>query len=567
MTAVPTIPTPLDLATTVASFRDFDLDPILLSGIAELGFESPTPIQTEAMPPLLKGRDVIGRARTGSGKTAAFGLPLLQRLKGAGKGVRALVLTPTRELALQVTGALRSYAKGTGVRMVTVYGGSPYYPQVKALRGGVPVVVGTPGRLIDLLDRGDLDLSGVDYVVLDEADEMLRMGFIEDVEKLLGATGRPRQVALFSATMPPAIRRVAQVHLTDPLDVQVESRSLTVEHIEQRWMRVPGRHKLEALGRVLRGTVDGTALVFARTRAGCGEVAEALISRGISADALHGDMSQPARERVLGRMRAKHLDVVVATDVAARGIDVAHITHVINLDLPTDTETYVHRVGRTGRAGRKGVAISFVTPEEVRRIYGMQKRLAVPIEQVQVPSDGAIARRQRAELQEELFEAMGTEPEEGDPATQLLEQLREATGWSAGAVAAAALRVLSQERGVWLDAEPNEEPPAWCRPPAPSRKQGAPRGNGKSGPKGKTTTELFLPIGRNRGVRPADIVGALTRAAGVPGSEVGRVTIAERKTFVGVSESAAKRILKETPTLSIRGNDVQVRRAHKRTER
>jgi len=397
-TAVPTDVSP-------STFEGLSIDPRLIDAVGALGFESPTPIQAEAIPPLVSGRDVIGRARTGSGKTAAFGLPVLERVKAGGKSVKALLLCPTRELALQVTDALRSYAAQLPVRVVTLYGGASYGPQLKALSQGVSVVVGTPGRVLDHLERGTLDLTELELFVLDEADEMLRMGFIDDVEKLLAATPKGRQVALFSATMPPPIKRIAKMHLNEPLIVQVESEELTTAHIAQRGVLVPNRNKLEALQRVLSAEPRGATLVFARTRAGCAEAASYLAQRGLRVDALHGDLNQQARELVVTRLRANQLDVVVATDVAARGLDVEHLTHVVNLDLPNDPETYVHRIGRTGRAGRKGVAIAFVAPSERGRIRRFQDTLGVKIERMDVPSDADILAARRARLVASVVDA------------------------------------------------------------------------------------------------------------------------------------------------------------------
>jgi len=550
-----------------------------------LGFEAPTPIQARAIPLLLQGHDLIGRARTGSGKTAAFGLPLLERVKDGrapSGGVRALVLTPTRELALQVTVALRGFAKGLRASVLAIYGGTAYGPQVGALRGGVPVVVGTPGRLLDHLERGTIDLSAVEMVVLDEADEMLRMGFIDDVERLLGATPQGpdgRQLALFSATMPPPIRAIAERHLRDPKDAQVEERALTVHHIEQRWLRVPGRFKLEALERFLRGEDHGAVLVFARTRAGCAEVTEALLARGFAVDALHGDLDQSARERVVARLRDGRLDLVVATDVAARGIDVPHLTHVINLDMPGDTETYVHRIGRTGRTGHGGEgdgavghAISFVTPQEQRRVRDLERRLGVRMEPMQVPSDAQIARRRLEDLRRALEAARESE---GAPAArERTRALLEETGWTAEELAAAALRLVADERHLALGAPPPDEPPHWARPPRRSqhprdaqrgghergREPREGRGPRQAGPgrrDGRPPLPERLPvrvqIGRAKGLRPADIVGALVHEAHVHGRSIGRIVIRDHDAFVGLPPDAAHRLVESGAPLHVRG--------------
>ncbi|MFT4624249.1 MAG: ATP-dependent RNA helicase DeaD [Myxococcota bacterium] len=543
-------------------FSDFPLDPRILRAIEVLGFESTTAIQAASLPPLLEGHDVIGRARTGSGKTAAFGVPLLQRVADGADSPRVLVLSPTRELALQVTEALRGLARFLPVRIATIYGGTPYPPQLRALKSSC-VVVGTPGRLIDHLDRGTLDLSNIEMLVLDEADEMLRMGFFEDVNKLLDATPEGRQMVLFSATMPPVIKRLIEARTQDLVTIQVENEALSTGHIEQQWMRVPQRFKLDALSRVLRGVERDTTLVFARTRAGCAEVADALAQQGFSADALHGDLNQSARERVLGRLRARQLDVVIATDVAARGIDVDHITHVINLDLPTDTEAYVHRIGRTGRVGRKGTAIAFVTPREVRYIRELERRLKVQIKPANVPSDSDIGRQRRKAMQVALAGVMG---EAHGGVRAWMAGVCEETGWSADDLAAAAL-VLMAGPGPFDTPEPEEEaPPAWARERQPRRESGDGMSPGRPAKRVEADeAALFFPIGKQSGVRPGDVVGALTNEAGIDGRLIGRVNIFDRKTFVGVSKQTAALVLERIESVELRGKAVPVRLARPST--
>jgi len=544
-----------------AGFEDFSLDPRIVSAIGRLGFDAPTPIQAETIPALLAGRDVIGRARTGSGKTAAFGLPLIERTKANPPGIRALVLTPTRELALQVTDAVRSFAHGLPVRVATVYGGAAYRPQLEALKRKVPVVIGTPGRVIDHLDRGTLDLKTLELLVLDEADEMLRMGFIEDVERVLAASPPTRQVALFSATMPSAIRKVAEAHLTDPLEIQVEAGALTTAHIEQYGIVVPQRAKLDALTRLLAAEERGATLVFARTRASCAEVADALAARGLNVDALHGDLSQVARERVLGSLRKGRLEVLIATDVASRGIDVDHITHVINLDLPDDHESYVHRIGRTGRAGRAGKAISLVTPRETYRMKNLERALKVKITKAPVPTDADIDRRRRAGLVSELRASLEAEP---SPATAaILEEL--ADGATAEKIAEAALRMLARSARIDPSGAPSERPPSWAhtersRPPRPGRSAEAGGAEGHS-------VELFMPVGKARGVRPADVVGALTNDYGVNREQIGRITILSHKTFCRLHPAAAEAVLGRGAKIRLRGRDVPVGRARKEPTR
>ncbi len=553
------------------TFDDLDLDARLRATLTELAFDTPTPIQAEAIPPMLAGRDVIGRARTGSGKTAAFGLPLLQRLlreePGKGRPVRALVLAPTRELALQVTGAIRSFAKDTPLRLVTIYGGASYGPQLRALGSGVPIVVGTPGRVLDHLERGTLDLSQLEMLVLDEADEMLRMGFVEDVERVLAASPDKRQVALFSATMPPAIRKIANKHLNNPLEVQVESEALSASHVRQRWLLVPEKFKRNALLRVLAAEPQHATLVFARTRASCAEVAEGLAKRGIAADALHGDLAQGARERVLNRLRSGQLRVVVATDVASRGIDVENLDHVVNLDLPMDTETYVHRIGRTARAGREGWATSFVTPRETGKIRRMQRTLGVSIEPYTVPSDADIIEAKKQRLATAVVEAL--QPTSAG-AFELVDALKE--HGTERELLAGALRLLSDQFRLDLDAEPDQEPPAWSKERAQSRdrdrgpKRDRPERGGDR-PRGRDRidtgewTDVFVPIGRSRGVRPGDLVGAITGDAGLQGSQIGRVTIHDHVSFVQVDADAADGLLSRGRRIVVRGKKVEISKA------
>ena len=550
------------------SFDALGLDPRLVAAIAELGFERPTGIQADAIGPLLEGRDVVARARTGSGKTAAFGLPLLHRLQDGGRGPRALVVAPTRELASQVGDALASYARGLPISFVTIYGGASYRPQLRALKDGVTVVVGTPGRLIDHLERGSLDLSGVELVVLDEADEMLNMGFLEDVERLLAAAPEERQVALFSATMPPPIRRTAKRYLRDPLTVETDmARGTTVDHVRQRALTVPHAFKIDALVRYLRGEAAGAALVFCRTKLGCGEVAGALVAAGIEADALHGDLAQAERERVLRRLRSGCIGVVVATDVAARGLDVDHITHVVNLDLPDNPESYTHRIGRTGRAGREGTALTLVTPREAGKLRWMSRVLGADFEAYRLPTDAALAQRARAKLADELSGA-------GDQARAWMQHLLE-QGVELEDLAAAALELVAEARSVPLTRDLPDELPRWAtadlRPPPRPPKSRAPqarpprgRGPRRGGP---PECELFIGAGRAMGVRPGDLVGALAGETGIAGGDIGRIQVGERSSFVGVSRQIADAVLHGRASLNVRGRDVKLAMARPRAPR
>ncbi len=536
-TATQTVDTPTE--ATGPSFADFGLDERILGAIAKLGFETPTPIQQVAIPALLEGRDVLGGARTGSGKTGAFGLPMIHKLAHGPKGVKALVLAPTRELAIQVADALKTFSAGLPVRGVTIYGGVPYDGQLKALKSGVPIVVGTPGRIIDHIERGNLDLSGLEYLVLDEADEMLRMGFIEAVQQIMRACPGTQQNALFSATMPDAIRDVAQTYLTDPLQLEVEDSGNHVDHIEQTWIPVRQSEKMNAIERILRAETGDAMLIFARTRRGCAEIAENLAKRGLPVDALHGDLSQAARERVLMRLRSGGLKILAATDVAARGIDVQHITHVINFDLPDDAETYVHRIGRTGRAGREGHAISLVGPRDRRKFNWIQRDIGHNVEQVQLPSERAISIARRNQFVEELTTVAAGE----------IDDVREFIGsldLSAEDLAAAAVKVLLGVRDVSLtDPVEIDEPVR----------------------RAANEAQLAIHAGMRHRVRPGDIVGALAGETGLKSEFIGKIQVMQHITFVGMAAADAERIAQAHQTIQLRGQDVDIELARPRDNR
>jgi len=539
-------------------FSAFALDPRLLDAVAELGFETPTPIQQAAIPPMCAGGDLIASARTGSGKTAAFGLPLLSRLAEGDDGVRAVVLAPTRELCGQVAEALRTFAKGIrGLRIATIYGGAPYSPQIRALRDGCRVVVGTPGRVIDHIERGTLNMEALEVFVLDEADEMLQMGFIDEVDKILSATPPGRQIALFSATMPPPIKAIAKRYLDAPTTVQPESPRTSVNHVDQGYMVVPTHHKVAALYRFLCATERDATLVFARTRASCAEVADELNKRGLAVDALHGDLPQAARERVVGRLRSRRIDVVIATDVAARGLDIDHVSHVINLDLPMNAEVYVHRVGRTARAGREGTAISFVTDAQRGKMAGFARRLNADIPQLAVASDADIANHERGRI----IDAVTDTAEGPDAAEQLYAEIAVRTGWDAEQVAVRALRQLAERARISLDPNPDRQPPPWAR----SKKHRRERQRG-GGDDGVPRAELMIHAGRRDGARPADVLASLARGLNVPGDLIGRITIVATRTFVSLPVQELDRVLDEHDTMVVRGDDYRITRAQPRPE-
>jgi ATP-dependent RNA helicase DeaD len=491
---------------------------------------------------LLAGRDLIGQAQTGTGKTAAFGLPLLQKIDVGDRAVQALVLTPTRELAIQVAEALHVYGRHLqGLVTLPVYGGQPLYPQQKRLERGVHVVVGTPGRLMDHLRRGTLRLDRVRMVVLDEADEMLRMGFIEDVEWILEqapAAAAGRQTALFSATMPPPVRRIAERYLHDPATLEGGRRSVTLPAIEQRWLLVPHQRKLEALTRLLESEETEAVLVFTRTKIAAAEVAEKLEARGYGVAAMHGDMNQAQREKTIEKLRAGALEIVVATDVAARGLDVERISHVVNFDIPSDAEVYVHRIGRTGRAGRSGKAVLFVTPRERRMLQEIERFTGRPIAPMTMPSAADVVARRK-----ELFKDALRRAVEGDDLElhmSVIEELVE-EGFELGDLAAAAAGLARRDRPVEADVV---EPPS--REPRPAR---------------DGMVRLFLDAGRLAGIRAGDIVGAIANEAGITGREIGAIDIHDRFSLVEIPERHHERVIERMSRATLRGRAVHIRRA------
>ncbi len=530
------------------SFADLALSAPILQALAGLGYEVPSPVQARGIPPLLAGRDVIGRAQTGTGKTAAFSLPVLQRLDPDARGVQALILTPTRELSIQVAEAIHAYSKHLGrVDVLPVYGGQPIVPQLKRLSRGVQVVVGTPGRVADHLRRGSLSLAGVRTVVLDEADEMLRVGFLDEVEWILGQAPAGRQIALFSATMPPEIRRVARKHMVDPVTVEFEHRVMTVPTVEQRYLNVGERHKLEALTRVLEAEPSDAVLIFARTKLGAADLTEKLVARGYAAEALHGDLSQAQRETVLRRFRNRQVELVVATDVAARGLDVEHITHVINYDIPNDVESYVHRVGRTGRAGRSGVALLFVAPREQRMLREIERYTGKALQAMKIPTGADVAARRVAEFKESIRASL--QQGDLDLYLALVEELAEEGGYEMAEVAAAAARVARGDKPLAVELAPLPEVAI------PAAEDGMAR--------------LFLAAGSRAGVRASDVVGAIANEAGVPGKAIGSIDIYEDFTFVEVPRQYLAQVLTRMVRATIRGRPIRVREAgpHARSPR
>ena len=519
-------------------FADLGLAPDLLEAVEELGYETPSPIQAGAIPPLLEGRDMVGQAQTGTGKTAAFALPLLQRLDLERRDVQAIVLTPTRELAMQVAAAVRAYGRhvGThGVRVLPVYGGQPIHVQRKALQGTVHVVIGTPGRVSDHLRRGTLDLKGVHFFCLDEADEMLNMGFLEDVEWILDHAPEERQIALFSATMPGPIRRVAEKHLKDPADVRIAQQTKTVARIEQSSLKVARHQKNEALERLLNVEDHEAVLVFVGTQRAAAALAEHLQARGFGADCIHGGMNQSQRDAVVRRLRARSIQVVVATDVAARGLDIDHIGLVINYDLPRDPEVYVHRVGRTGRAGREGRSISFWNPREQRMLRSIERFSGQPMKPMRLPDAAELLDRRRERMVERITETAAKDPE---AFMAWANEIIESEDLSPVLVAAAALQLAWGEGPLRAESASPEDVDL------------------------DDMTEIVLPVGYQNRVKPGTIVGTVAGETGLPGKIVGRINMLERVTFVEVATAYVPQVLEALSGARIGGREIQPRLAH-----
>jgi ATP-dependent RNA helicase DeaD len=514
----------MEISPQPLSFQDLSIAPPLLQALQDIGYEAPSPIQAESIPHLLEGRDIVGQAQTGTGKTAAFALPILSRIDLSRRVPQALVLAPTRELAIQVAEAFQSYARHLeGFHILPVYGGQGMGQQLRQLARGVHVIVGTPGRVMDHLRRETLNLDHLSTLVLDEADEMLRMGFIEDVEWILEQTPPARQIALFSATMPPPIRKIADRHLKEPVAVSIKAKTATVEAISQRYWLASGMEKLEALTRILDAEDFDAMIIFVRTKTETVELAEKLEARGYEAAALNGDMSQQLREKTIDRLKKNALDIVVATDVAARGLDVERITHVVNYDVPHDTESYIHRIGRTGRAGRKGSAILFVAPREKRMLRAIEQATRQPIQPMRLPSLQDIADRRIEQFKAQLIETIDTE--ELDFHRGLIEKLVEDEVGSAVDIAAALAHLTNRDRPLNAPDEPEPElpPPYRERGERPDRERD--RGPRPARFGDENLVRYRLDVGRDHGVQPKDIVGAIANETGLSARKIGQIKL------------------------------------------
>ncbi len=558
------------------SFDQLELAAPLNQALQGIGYETPSPIQARTIPLLLAGKDVLGQAQTGTGKTAAFALPVLSRLDLSQKDPQVLVLAPTRELAIQVAEAFQTYAAHLkDFHVLPVYGGSDYSGQIRALRRGVHVVVGTPGRVMDHMRRGTLKLESLKTLVLDEADEMLRMGFIDDVEWILEQSPPTRQIALFSATMPAEVRRIANSHLNEPEQVTIKAKKATTDLIRQRVWPVSGTHKLDALTRILEAETFDAMIVFVRTRIVTTDLAEKLSARGFAATALNGDIAQAQRERTIDKLKKGQLDILVATDVAARGLDVDRISHVINYDIPHDTEAYIHRIGRTGRAGRKGDAILFVAPRERRMLAAIEKATGAPIEMMELPSTEMINDKRIAQFKQTITDTLAA-GELGEY-SQLVEQYQTEHNVPAIEIAAALARIAQGENPLLLKRLPTPKADkSWSKDDRGQRSErgrrdnadGSRRGKGegrgrdsrgdkgesrwesrnaqlKSMPPAKGFERYKIEVGHNDNVMPGNIVGAIANEAGLDSKDIGRINIFDSYSTVDLPQGMPNEIFKD----------------------
>lgn len=560
-TAKPSMNTPKE-----THFTELGLQPDLLQALNEVGYETPSPVQAQTIPHLLRGKDLLGQAQTGTGKTAAFALPLLSRINLESKAVQVLILAPTRELAIQVAEALQKYAKHMkGFKVLPVYGGQDYKGQIRSLTRGVHVVVGTPGRVMDHMRRGTLKLDRLSALVLDEADEMLRMGFIDDVEWILEQTPDNRQIALFSATMPSQIKRIASKYLNKPVEVIVKSKAETSNLIRQRFVGVTGRNKLEALTRILEVESFGAMIIFVRTKTLTVDLADKLEARGYACAALNGDIPQNQRERTIDNLKKSKIDIVIATDVAARGLDVERISHVINYDIPSDVESYVHRIGRTGRAGREGDAILFVAPRERNLQRAIEKSTGVTIKPMDLPTNKLINERRIAQFKQQITDTIS----KGE--LQFFEQLVgdycDETGAPVTKAAAALAQLVQGGRPFMLS---SEEIKSLRSDGGRAQENNKPRNKRDKYTKEdvpramrepeKGMERYRLEVGRINGVKPGNIVGAIANEAGIDSQYMGQIQINDTHSFIDLPEGMPKAIFKDLKHTRVCGIPMRITR-------
>ncbi len=535
-----------DAPSADLTFADLQIHPAVLQSVGDVGYETPSAIQAATIPAMMAGSDVVGLAQTGTGKTAAFAIPILSKIDTTSRTTQALVLAPTRELALQVAEAFGRYGSHLPqVNVLPIYGGSSYGVQLAGLKRGAQVVVGTPGRVIDHLERGTLDLSRLDFLVLDEADEMLQMGFAEDVERILADTPEYKQVALFSATMPPAIRKLTTKYLHDPVEVTVEAKTTTAENISQRYIQVAGPRKMEALTRVLEVEPFEAMIVFVRTKQATEEVAERLRARGFSAAAINGDIPQAQRERTIAALKDGSTDILIATDVAARGLDVERISHVLNYDIPQDTESYVHRIGRTGRFGRSGAALLFVTPRERHLLKAIEKATRQKLTEAELPSVEDVNAQRVSKFRDSITDALGAPG--FDFFRRLIEDYERESDVPMADIAAA-LAVQSRDGEQFLMVEPpperrrrDERPERGEKPARPARQPG----------EGFATYRI--DVGKRHKVGPGHIVGAIANEGGLHRSDFGHITIRPDHSLVELPTKLSRQTLKALEHTRISG--------------
>jgi len=526
--------------------------------LENVGYETPSPIQAQIIPLMMVGRDVLGQAQTGTGKTAAFALPVLSRLDLKQKDPQVLVLAPTRELAIQVAEAFQSYASQIkGFHVLPIYGGQDYTTQLRQLNRGAHVIVGTPGRVMDHMRRGTLKLDQLKTLILDEADEMLRMGFIDDVEWILEQTPAGRQTALFSATMPTEIRKIAQKYLNNPEQVTIKVKTATAENIRQRYWFVSGIHKMDALTRILEAENFDGMIIFVRTKTATIEVAEKLEARGFSASAINGDMSQALRERAIENLKSGKLDILIATDVAARGLDVDRITHVVNYDIPYDTESYIHRIGRTGRAGRTGDAILFVSPREKRLLANIEQATKQKVEEMQLPSTEFINNTRITRFKQRITDTLAAE--ELSFYSQLINQYQVEHDVPVSDIAAALAKMLQGDTPLLLK-EPVKKPrkDSVEEKPASGRDHGHKREKGRVG---QVEMEMYrIEVGHSDGVKPGNIVGAIANETGIDGDHIARIKIEEHYSTVELPAGMPKDLFQALKKVRVAGKSLDISR-------
>ncbi len=546
---------------TEIKFADLGLSAPILKTLTEIGYETPSPIQAQAIPVLLKGGDILGMAQTGTGKTAAFALPILSNIDLKQKSPQVLVLAPTRELAIQVAEAFQTFSRGIkGLHVLPIYGGSEYGTQIRALKRGVHVVVGTPGRVMDHIKKGTLKLDELSAMVLDEADEMLRMGFIDDVEWILKHTPDSRQIALFSATMPKEVHRIANTYLKDPTEVIIKQKSSTASTIDQKYWLVSGLHKLDALTRILEAETFDGIIIFVRTKTATVELAEKLEARGYAAAALNGDIAQNQRERIVDQLKSGKLDILIATDVVARGLDVERISHVINYDIPYDNESYVHRIGRTGRAGRSGTAILFVAPRERRLLRSIEASTKKKIPQMELPTAQEINDTRIVRFKDKIVDS--AQSKDLDFYQKMVESIESENNIPAIEIAAGLAKLLQGDVPFFLDEKPIKKAEFSDRNDRPNRRE-----KGERNPRGRRQTppnegmdRFRIEVGRQHGVKPGNIIGCIANEAGLDGEHIQKLNIEDSYSLVDLPTEMPKDIFNDLKKAWVCGQQLKIAR-------